>query len=65
MVIIVDVTQAVLKGANYLNKILSVCRYKLVYSGNVYIIVGTIQENLWDLKAKIKSTYVLLILKSG
>ena len=35
MVIIVDITQVVHKGTNYLNITLSVCKYNLVYSGDV------------------------------
>jgi hypothetical protein len=46
MVIIVDITQVVHKGTNYLNKTISVCQFHLVYSGNVFLIIGTIQWNL-------------------
>ena len=35
MVIIVDITQVVHKGTNYLNKTIGVCQYNLVYSGYV------------------------------
>ena len=35
MMIIDDITQAIHKDTNYLNKIISVCQYNLVYSGYV------------------------------
>ncbi len=35
MVIIVNITQVVHKGTNYLNRTLSGCQYNLVYSGYV------------------------------
>ena len=46
MGIIVDIRQVVHKGTNYSNKTLSACQYNLVYSGNVQLIVETIQGNL-------------------
>ena len=41
-----EITQVVHKGTNYLNKTLGVCKYNLVYSGNVQLIVGITQGNL-------------------
>jgi len=65
MVIIVDITQVVHKGTNYLNKTISVCQYNLVYTGNVWLIVGNYAREPLRSKGENNITLVPLVLKPG